>query len=450
MDGRTLRAQLTVRSDRAGREFCTFDSVDQGAFGWDCANVKLSAPDFSFEVPKVKGHWAGKLSSDGQSLTGSWTEGATFDLNFAKAAAPLKSSPPANDAALPPVDLASLQAVLDRDLAPARLPVFLAGPLSQQAAGEGIAIAVVRKGSRRVITFGAAKPESIFEIGSITKTFTGLLLAILAEKGTVRLDEPVREVLPPGTTPKPDGPEIALLDLAIQHSGLPRMPGNMHPADYQNPYADYHAADLYSFIASRGVARPASPQFLYSNLGLGLLGQAPANRSGKGYPELLRQEITGPLRLNDTVVSLSPDQQKRFIPGHDAQHRAAHAWDLDALAGAGAIRSTASDMLTYLEAQLHPDKFPALAAAIRQTQVLRADAMPGMHIGMAWLHVDKDGYYWHNGGTGGYSSYAFFDPANDCAGVVLYNRTVGDNFADLLGVHLRQRLLGVPAVPLAR
>jgi len=230
------------------------------------------------------------------------------------------------------------------------------------------------------------------------------------------------------------------------------MPDNFHPADPQNPYADYRPADLYRFLASHGVAKPAAPGFLYSNLGVGLLGQALANRAGMSYAALLQQEIAGPLGLKDTVVSLSQEQQSRFIQGHDAEHHPAHAWDLDALAGAGAIRSTAADMLTYLEAQLHPEKFPALAAAIAQTHELRADSNPGMRIGLAWLHVGKDGFYWHNGGTGGFSSYAFFDPKNDCAGIVLFNTTLRaeGSFADLLGAHVRKRLVGEAPPSLAR
>jgi CubicO group peptidase (beta-lactamase class C family) len=446
--GRSLRAQIKVKSDRSGREFCAFDSLDQGVLDWECANAILSGTDFSFEVPSLRGRWSGKLSADNQTLTGSWTQAGTLALNFSRQTAAVEASSLATDAAMPPVKAADLESVLDRDLAATRTPIFRAGRLSE-GTGAGVAIGVVQRGVRRVFTFGAAKPDSIFEIGSISKTFTGLLLARMAAEGRVKFDDPVRELLPDGAVPKPEGAEITLLDLAIQHSGLPPMPDNFHPADPKNPYADYRPADLYRFLASHGVAKPPAPQFLYSNLGVGLLGQALANRSGKSYAALLQQEIAGPLGLKDTVVSLSQEQQTRFIQGHDAEHRPAHAWDLDALAGAGAIRSTAADMLTYLEAQLHPEKFPALAGAIAQTHELRAAALPGMRIGLAWLHVDKDGYYWHNGGTGGYSSYAFFDPKNDCAAIVLFNTTVSGSFADLLGVHVRQRLVGEAPISIA-
>jgi CubicO group peptidase (beta-lactamase class C family) len=175
------------------------------------------------------------------------------------------------------------------------------------------------------------------------------------------------------------------------------------------------------------------------------------------YANLVIEEVTGPLHMLDTVVSLSPEQQGRFIQGHRADHQPAHAWDLDALAGAGAIRSTANDMLTYLESNLHPEKSATgvftpnartLATALAQSHELRADAGPGMRIAFAWLHDSATGDYWHNGATGGYSSFAFFNPACDCAAVVLMNTTIGNRggFADLLARHIGQRFAGRPAV----
>jgi CubicO group peptidase (beta-lactamase class C family) len=259
-------------------------------------------------------------------------------------------------------------------------------------------------------------------------------------------------LLPAGTVAKPDGAEITLLDLATQHSGLPRMPDNFSPADPQDPYADYRPANLYQFVAKHGVSKPADAPFNYSNLGLGLLGQALAVRAGMSYPELLKTLVTGPLGLNDTVVKLSPEQEKRFAQGHGPGHQPAHPWNIDALAGAGAIRSTAADMLTYLEAQLHPDRAPqgTLPSALEMCHQLRADGLPGMKIGLAWLYVPEKGAFWHNGGTGGFSSYALFNPKGDYVVVVLYNTTIsgGGSFADRLGEHIAERLSGKPAIVL--
>jgi CubicO group peptidase (beta-lactamase class C family) len=455
--GQSLRIQLHVKSDAAGNEFCTFDSLDQGAMGIECAKVAFAAPDFSFDIPAVKGNWTGKLSADGNTLTGTWTQGTPLTLNLTRqstaiAAAPI--APPKYDPAMPPVAAADLQSVLDKDLADA----LKTGQLAPST-GAGVSIALIDHGVRRVFSYGTAKPDSIFEIGSITKTFTGLILSQMVKQGKVKFDDPVRELLPPGTVTKPAGVEITLLDLATQHSGLPRLPDNFHPADPKNPYADYTAVDLYAFLAKQTVAKPADAGFLYSNLGFGLLGQALADRAGVPYPALLKAEVTDPLHLRDTTVSLTPEQQARFIPGHTGDHQPAPAWDLVALAGAGAIRSTAGDMLTYLEANLHPDSFrPAgftptgstLADALIQQHELRADAMPGTRIALAWLFDTESGNYWHNGATGGYSAYAFFNPKGDYAAVVLLNATLSQHgsFADRLGQHISQRLAGKPAISL--
>jgi serine-type D-Ala-D-Ala carboxypeptidase/endopeptidase len=457
LGGSSLRIQIVVKSDAAGKEFCTLDSLDQRAMGNECDQVKFNAPNFSFDVPSVHGHWEGKLTNE-KNLTGTWSQGSPMTLNFARQLTALMAAPippPTYDAAMPPVSAAELQSVLDKDLAEA-----LASGQLAPGTGAGVSIGVVEHGVRKVFSYGTAKPDSIFEIGSITKTFTALILSQLVEQGKVHFDDPVRTLLPAGTVEKPAGEEITLLDLAAQHSGLPRLPTNMSPADPANPYADYDAAKLYAFLAKQGVGRPAKTEFLYSNLGFGLLGQALAVHAGLTYPELLKQQVTAPLGLKDTVVSLTAEQQARFIQGHNPAHRPVPAWDLGALQGAGAIRSTASDMLTYVEANLHPEKLPAgnagpgstLRSALEQQHVLRADAMPGTKIALAWLFEEETGNYWHNGGTGGFTSYAFFNPKGDYAAVVLLNTTLGStgSFADRLGTHISQRLAGKPAISLAK
>jgi CubicO group peptidase (beta-lactamase class C family) len=355
--------------------------------------------------------------------------------------------PPTYDPAMAPMSAANLKSVLDRDLIPAKAGTGALAPGTHA----GVTIGVLEHGDRRVFAYGTADRDSIFEIGSITKTFTGLVLARMVEQGKVKLDEPVRELLPPGTVAKPQGQEITLLDLATHHSGLPRMPDNLRPADPSNPYADYRAEDLYAYIGKHGVAKPAAADFLYSNLGFGLLGQALANRAGVPYPYLVQEEVTGPLGLTDTVVNLSPEKRTRLIQGHDNSHRPARPWDEVALAGAGALHSTAGDMLTYLDAQLHPEKFSTLSAAITQTHQLHADGFPGMRIGLAWYSMTAAGNYWHGGDTLGFSSCAIFHPKDDFAAVVLFNTTPGlsADFAEQLCEHVGERLAGAPAISLA-
>jgi CubicO group peptidase (beta-lactamase class C family) len=464
----TARVQVQVKSDSSGREFCSVDDLDDYTMGMECAHVLLKGSDFSFDVPVDGLHWTGKLSADGKSLTGNMiakqikdglTQDNAWPLNFTRQAAllPEKARPaPTYDAALPPVPADELQAVLDRDLAQA----LKSGEMAPST-GAGVSIGVYEHGVSRVFSYGIARPDSIFEIGSITKTMTGLMLAQMSSQGKVKLSDPVRELLPPGAVARPQGAEITLIDLATQRSGLPPMPDNIDLSDMDNPYASYRASDLLVYIGRHGVENPTRAPSPFGSLGFGLLGVALANRAGSTYGELLKQEVSGPLGLKDTTVALSPDQNLRFIPGRDQFHGPAKAWDSDALAGAIAVRSTASDMLTYLEAFLHPENVKpvagftgaaTLAAAVRQSLQPQSDLSSGMRIALGWLYQEETGNYWHNGATAAYSSYAFFNPKGDYAAVVLFNGSPGVNgsFVEVLGRHISQRLAGKPAISLSQ
>ncbi|HEY2468742.1 MAG TPA: serine hydrolase domain-containing protein [Terracidiphilus sp.] len=456
--GSSLRLQLHVKSDEKGEEFCSLDSLDQHSMGLECARATLTGDDFSFDVPVVGGHYAGKLSANRNAITGTWSQNSnSLPLAFTRQATEIAAQPappPKYDPAIAPVHAAELKDVLDKDFAGA----LASGELAPST-GAGVSIAVIDHGVSRVFSYGVAKPDSIFEVGSISKTFTGLILSQMVEQGQVKFDDPVRELLPPGTVQKPAGAEITLFDLATQHSGLPRMPDNFKPGDEANPYADYRAANMYEFISKHGVAKPNKPAFLYSNLGFGLLGQALSVRAGEPYPQLLKHEVLDPLGMHDTAIALSPDQQARFIAGHTGDHKPAHAWDLDAFAGAGAIRSTARDMLIYVEANLHPDQLKpvgasdaakTIVAALTQDHELRADSFGGQKIALAWLYDPAAGNYWHNGATGGYSAFAFFNPNGDYGAVVLLNATLSESgsYADRIGEHISERLAGKPAISL--
>lgn len=368
----------------------------------------------------------------------------TWSYAIAKQSASLTAPALTYDRALPPLDAASLQKVLSADLADAQKPGGALGP----GTDAGVAIGVSRNGVRRVFAYGTAKPDSIFEIGSISKTFTALILAQMAAQGKVKLEEPVRALLPPDTVDEPEGPEITLLDLATHHSGLPPMPDNL---DVQDPYApaSYQDEDLYRFLRERGLGRSDYPEFEYSNLGFGLLGTALANRAGIPYAQLLKREVADPLGLRDTTLSLSPEERRRLIQAYDGAHRPVPDLDLGALSPAGAIRSTAGDMLTYLEAQVHPEKFGpgTLPGALADTHQLRAEVQDTLRIGLSWVYTPNEGIYWHNGAVSGYTSYAFFHPKGDYAAVVLLNNR--SFLSDLLPNHIRQRFAGERAVSLA-
>lgn len=396
----------------------TVDSLDQGAMGLPFSVVKLEGRNLSLGVPNVGAIYKATLSADGNKLSGTWVQHRVFSLDLTRELTPLAAAGP--QPAASPVALKDLKPVLDKEFA----SVIAAWP------DAGVVVGVLDHGERKVFAYGTAKADSIFEIGSVTKTFTGLALAQMVQQHTVALDQPVRELLPAGTVAKPaSGPEITLLDLATQHSGLPRLPDNMHREDQADPYANYTAKDLYGFLAKQGVGHPEQTGFLYSNLGFGLLGQALAVKANQSYEALIRQQITGPLGMKDTTIALSPSQQARLIQGYTSVHGKAHVWTFDALAGAGALHSTVDDLLTYTEAYLHPEKLrtasagPAstLPAALRLAQQPQADGPGGMKIALAWLVRPETDIYWHDGGTAGYSALVTFEPKRDRAIVVLYD-----------------------------
>ena len=345
--------------------------------------------------------------------------------------------------ALPPVAVADLEPILHRDLE----AVLKSGRLAPGDTG-GVTVGILQHGQQRIFAYGTARPNSIYEIGSITKTFTGLALAQLIVEGKASLDEPVHHLLPPIDLPKPAGQPMTLLDLATHRSGLPRNPDNLHSENPYNPYAGYTAADLYEFLNYWGISRSPRPSFLYSNLGFGLLGHALANRANTTYADLLSR-ITKPLGMRDTVIDLSPEQQTRLLQGYRGPHTPTGTMDLGVLESAGAIRSTAADMLRYLKANLHPDQTPQLRPALEFSHRLRAQFAPQGSIALAWIYDAKSQTYSHNGATTGYTSDAFFNPANDSAVVVLAN--LGPDlfmFASVLGEHIRERLTGQRAISL--
>jgi serine-type D-Ala-D-Ala carboxypeptidase/endopeptidase len=442
-----LRLVLHVTADSAGKLRVSLDSVDQGAIGLRGESVAFEGNVFSFDIPSVSGHYQATVSSN--TLGGIWSQGTPLPLVFTRTTVAAAPTPVPTPIAGRPVALQDLKRVLDQELK----PVLEHGVLSKPSDG-GLVVGVVDHGERRIFSYGIARSDSIFEIGSITKTFTGLILAQMVVQKQVTLNEPVRGLLPAGFAGKPSAHEITLLDLATQHSGLSRMPDNFKPRSRFNPYADYDAPQLDQFLTKHGLVKPVQTKFLYSNLGFALLGFALTEREGASYAQLVQTEITSPLNMHDTVVRLSSAQQKRLIQGYDDLFNLADPWDFGVFAGAGALKSTASDLLTYLDANLHPEKYavgaapgsPAanLPAAIALDHQPRADTPGGGKIALAWLDDRGAHYLWHNGGTGGYSSFAAFTPEKDWAVIALYNRSDSNRFVDCVGENVLALLLGLP------
>lgn len=268
--------------------------------------------------------------------------------------------------------------------------------------------------------------DTVFEIGSITKTFTATLLAQQVVAGKLQLDQPVATLLPGFTIPSRDGKKVTLGNLATQNSGLPRLPTNFAPANPNDPYADYDAAKLKTFLASYTLPRDPGATFEYSNLGVGLLGYALAVHAGTSYGQLLQQQIFQPLGMQHSSSVQSPALTVRLVPGHGSTGEHVANWHFDALAGAGAIVSTADDMLRYLKANMGRQPSP-LYPAMQLAQTPRAEGpRPSDRLGLVWMvHHDAGGdLIEHNGMTAGYASYIGFTADRQHGVVVLTNTNV--------------------------
>jgi CubicO group peptidase (beta-lactamase class C family) len=262
----------------------------------------------------------------------------------------------------------------------------------------------------------------------------------MVNRGEAALDDPAAKYLPGQVKmPERSGKSITLLDLSTHSSGLPRLPGNLKLKDASNPYADYTADDLYEFLSAYTLPRDPGSEFEYSNLGAGLLGHLLARRAGTDYESLIRSRITQPLGLCNTGITLSSSIKQRMATGHNALLAPVGNWDFSALAGAGALRSSANDMLTFLEAFLGYRESP-LAPAMKAMLEIRRPA-DQIKIGLAWFIIG-DGA-WHNGGTGGFRSFVGCDTKGRIGVVVLSNASTQSGVDDI-GGHLLN-----PKVPLA-
>lgn len=301
---------------------------------------------------------------------------------------------------------------------------------------EGGATKVVAAGKRGGDLVGAPDGRTVFEIGSLSKAFTCILLAEAVKRKEVGLDQAVAELLPPAVREKFTGDKlrITLRHLAQHTSGLARMPTNFSPKDSNNPYADYSAAQMFEYLGSCALNSAPGQKYEYSNLAMGLLGYLLAGKAGGDYGATLLKRICEPLGMKETRVAFTPEMRARLALGHTALGFETANWDIPTLAGAGAIRSTTEDLLLFAKANLDPANGP-LAPALRLAQSERHRINPALEIGLGWHISGVAGLeiIWHNGETGGYHSYLGLDAKNRRAVVILTNTA---SSIDDIGSHL--------------
>jgi serine-type D-Ala-D-Ala carboxypeptidase/endopeptidase len=323
---------------------------------------------------------------------------------------------------------------------------ILADRIDVRRQGVGIVVGVVDSHGSRIVGYGNldrrdARPvtgDTLFEIGSLTKVFTALLLTEMVQHGEVALTDPVARYLPQRVqVPERGGRSITLEDLATHTSGLPRTPANIAPKDPTNPFADYSAEQLYDFLSTYQLPRDIGSEWEYSNLGSGLLGHALALRAGTDYETLVRSRITVPLEMESTRITLRPEDRQRLAVGHESKLTAVPNSDFQVLAGAGALRSSANDMLKFIAAVVGYNKSPLAPAMAALLDVRRPTSIPGLMNALGWQVSRPDALeiVWKDGNTLGYSSFLGYNPRSRIGVVVLSNTgtTTGINS---IGMHV--------------
>lgn len=431
-----LRIGINIERTSDGDLQGSADSPDQNAYGIPLSDINASHESLSFAVLSIDARYEAKWNVKENQWEGVFSQsGLSLPLILAAGEKPIAE------------ESASVSVALPEDWSIPKKDE-IAKLIDERIAlrpGVGMVVATQTPGETRIVARGpdAGSPfdaDTIFEIGSITKVFTALLLADLVSDGIVSLDDPVANYLPEGAMmPERGGKQITLRNLSQHDSGLPRLPDNMAPADVNNPYADYTEQQMLDFLASHELTREIGSRYEYSNLGAGLLGYALARASGTSFEELLRTRILEPLAMDNTAITLSAEQEARIATGHDRFNRPTSLWDLPALAGAGAMRSTAGDMLKFLRAALDPKSSIAPLLKVTLTDTREA---PGFRAGLGWMILPEPAglVAMHGGGTGGFRTHMALQPSIGRAVVVLTNSAV-EPASDDVAMHM---LLGAP------
>lgn len=316
--------------------------------------------------------------------------------------------------------------------------------IEKQRRATSAVVGVMRPSGRSIIAYRskrsphAVEPsgKTIFEIASLTKVFTALLLADAVTRGDVRLDDPLSSFVPLDVkVPEFSGRAITLVDLATHTSGLPLRPNNLNAApDAPDKYAGYTLDQLYAGLPDYRPSHAPGSHFEYSNLAFALLGHALARQAGESFPDLLRRRVTAPLGLSDTRFDDDPASVERRAQGRDMDLKPIGPTSNGALSPAGGLRSTADDLLRLLELFMSGAGQGDLPQAARLMLTLDRpgdDENTRMTLGWRRTVMHGETYYWSHGSSDGSRTFMGFNPARGVAVVALADAASGGGLDDI-------------------
>lgn len=276
--------------------------------------------------------------------------------------------------------------------------------------------------------------NSIFEIGSISKTFTATLLAYFVDQGELSLSAPITKYLPDSVAKNIVLKTVSIRMLSNHTSGLAPLPDNFETGNYNplNPYQNYTQKLLFSYLKTCKLKSKPGEVYAYSNMAAGLLGVILERISGKSYEDLLKLIICKPLKMENTAEHLSPQEKTHFVKVYNEAGNETPAWDFDALQACGSLRSTVNDLLEYAAANMQTDQ-NQLSKAMQLTHQVTANKSIKVGLGWHFADINYTEYLFHGGGTGGSSSFFAFNPDKKVAVIILSNAIES---TDPIGVNL--------------
>lgn len=312
----------------------------------------------------------------------------------------------------------------------------------------GLSIGIVKNGVVNTYNYGETAKgnkklptaNTLFEIGSITKTFTATLLAWYVNEGKVKLSDPISKYLPDSVAANLQLRNVTLQTLSNHTSGLPNLPANFQsqrPYDQTNPYKNYNKQLLFAYLKTCRLNNEPGTTYTYSNVAVGLLGVILEKISGRSYEQMVQEVIKTPLLMKSTAQHLPRLLADRFVTVYDDQSDATPAWDFDALAAAGALRSTVNDLAIYVKANMTADNSKLSKAFRLAHQITFKNTDTPIALGWHIIKVEGVDYIFHNGGTYGSSSFLAFNTDKKLAIIVLSNASES---TDALGAELIKKL----------
>ena len=325
----------------------------------------------------------------------------------------------------------------------------MASPLVENRVADGLSIGYLEGEHWGIVHLGTANQDkqtadfrTVYEIGSVSKVFTSLLLADAVVRGEIDLDAAAQVANPAGIQfPSYNDTPITWLDLSTHRSGLPRLPTNFQPTDMVNPYRNYDSKEAAAFLKEYELPRKPGESQEYSNFATSVLGYLVAQKAGESYEQLLQERIAEPLGMDDCTISLSSDQKKRLAQPHSKFGSPTSRWTFADLPGAGGISASMRDMMRFAKAQLDPPS-GKLGEAIELAWKQHGDAdASGAAMGLGWMIAGDGQTRWHNGQTGGSRSALFINRELKCAVIVLCNTSL-DTGVDELAMKLVLKAAG--------